>query len=697
MYIVPDSTITLHNNIPTTNPLYFKTQSAQDTYFASHILKQSTPCQYVKHSQTRLRVACTVAQARQCPYISFVNPNFENVTYYARVTDVKYINNETTEIEYAIDKWLTYGHEATYYDSAIVRESESLADVTKANANPYDEDLIDFDTPEDLPMSHELEECNYDVDGTDNFNLLEDTWSDWVSEISRPSLRRWMYMIAIAPFNSISQTEEDWWDGLVDYFKDDNASTQNNDPTFVWTQTDSRVYFSSYVKSMLGSLDQYTDLRSSMPRPYNCYMFPEERLDLYNEIITHSQLSQAEILAVYKIPLYVIFSMLNPTMAYNPGSHLLTILPMKHDTGTAEGLSVRHKKLCRAPYAYLELVTPFGDRKSLNYEDFKSVREGGDATIGFLTDFNLSFAISAIPVGYKMTNEGRSDAVDSTLFPQLKQTMADFNFTERLEISALPQAPYATASFLTELASQNAATLRGATQINQYDANLQYGIMNQQRESALESLQNEGVGLLNKYAGNGARVGKTLSGMNLGDLVTDAFNYDHAERDYARLSSQLSAKQLQLSTQRALENEADDLSLANLQNSLIYKNMAQTWRGYGYQYNAGTLDGRGMYAWGSFMDILVLHIRLRDEILALYDKYFDAFGLRSRRIDIPRVLKFSATENADKPSWWSVGGYNVTYIKTEGMKVGHPSKDVADYLRAMFDGGVQFINGADLT
>jgi len=700
MYIVPASTITLHNNIPTTNPLYFKTQSAQDAYFASHILKQSTPCQYVKHSQTRLRVACTVAQARQCPYISFVNPSFENVTYYARVTDVRYVNNETTEIEFAIDKWLTYGHEATYFDSAIVRESESLADVTKATANPYDEDLIDFDTPEDLPMSDELEEPNYTIDGTTNMKLFEQTWDDETFQ----DIKGWMNIVCISPFTPISTTEEQWWTNLENYLTDNNSNSQNHN-ALMWDGTNTeveKIWVSTKTANILSlpsptdPMKKYVFPKSRIARAYSCYIFEEDQtivdannltVPLMSEIIKHVQISNGNILGIYKAPLYVILSSVQYDDNNKASGH---IIPVYKQTGTASGITARHKKLCRAPYARVDLLTPFGDRKSYAYENFKSARDGNDnVKFGITSDINLSISMTAMPMGYKIDNMGRSED-DYPLFA--RAFWRAYNYAERIEINQFPEMPYATDSFLTALASANAANLRGATQVNQHAADVEAYKIEAQKQGVMDSFTGSVVGMVGKAVEAGAS-----GSINPVGIVSSAVGFDAMERQQARSLAVMTDQQNQLRTQRELENEADNLSLANIENTLLYKNMAQTKRAYGYEYHAGTGDGRGLYSLGSFVDFVLVHIKLRDEIIALYDKYFDAFGLASRRIDIPRVLKFSATEDEDKPSWWSVGGYNVTYIKTEGLKVGHPSKDVADYLRTMFDGGVQFINGADLT
>lgn len=687
MYVQPNSVINFHTGIPAFDGrrrLWFPTQQAQDAYFTNHIAASNVNVQYVKPEKGELFVSYSLANVRQCTYISFRNPAFENVTYYCRIVNAYYKSNEVTRIIYAVDKWLTYGHEATYFPSGIIREHLSKAEVTAANTNPYDPAIIDLDTPEDLPFSDELQEPNYDIDGTNNFGILFDTWYDkihtWAPVLPEASikqlLKRVITIVAIAPFTPISTYEEGWWADLYNYLSE-NAGTPNDGLGFTFLSDEpDTIHYTYGVNLLLGGVASPQKLKTAIPHPYNCYMFSDSHdPNLFNDIIQHAQLSNATILAVYGVPLYVVLSMIT-TSGNTP------LDSISHELTTASGLNVRHKKLCRAPYARIDLITPFNERKSLNYEDFKEAREGNNIKLALYSDFNLSITAAVAPVNYKLTGlKG---------FSLSKGHTEDVNFPERIEITAFPQIPYATDSFLSAIAAANAAALRGATVQGQNMRDLANAQLQHGQEAAARGLVAAETSALQGGI-------KSAIGLNPAGAAGAAWSAYSAGEDFKNLTNENLRRQVMSDNEQAMIDNADQLSMAGIKSSAIYKNMEGTKRAYGYDYNAGTSDGRGMYTAGSFMDILAIHVKLRNEILALYDKYFDAFGYRSRRIATPRVLNFTATADADKPSWWDLDGYKITYVQTEGAVVSHPARDVAEYLETMLNAGVQFINGTELT
>ena len=157
-YIVPDSVITLYNNVPITNQeqIAFKTLAQQKAYFATKILRSKVNCSYVRRNG-RLKIEDGMGLMLNCNYISFRNPSFENKTIYARVIDYAYINNTTVEIQYVIDWFQTFMFDVTYEDAVMDREHLSVADWNKVEANPYDRSVYEMFTPEPLPVTKEME------------------------------------------------------------------------------------------------------------------------------------------------------------------------------------------------------------------------------------------------------------------------------------------------------------------------------------------------------------------------------------------------------------------------------------------------------------------------------------------------------------------------------------------------------------
>ena len=157
-YIVPDSVITLYNNVPITNQqqIAFKTLAQQTAYFATKILRSKVNCSYVRRNG-RLKIEDGMGLMLNCNYISFRNPSFENKTIYARVIDYVYINNVTVEIQYVIDWFQTFMFDVTYEDAVMDREHLSVADWNKVATNPYDRSVYEMFTPEDLPVDKNME------------------------------------------------------------------------------------------------------------------------------------------------------------------------------------------------------------------------------------------------------------------------------------------------------------------------------------------------------------------------------------------------------------------------------------------------------------------------------------------------------------------------------------------------------------
>lgn len=706
MYIQPQSTITFHSGIPAfdgSRRLWFPTQAAQETYFNNHIAKRDTPCQYVKHHEGLLRVSYSVANVRRCTYITFRNPNFENVLYYARILDCRYVNNETTEILYAIDKWLTYRFECTFFDCGIERESESVEDITKAAANPYDPTLIDMDTPEDLPDAPELEKRYYSVDSAvedDTFLAFHKLWETKVGSYTWKDT--WMNIIAISPFRAISQVEEAWWTNL----QADLGTSQTN-AALSWKQTATSLVVSRYLRDLIGMRFPTAHMRSNIPRQYNCYMFDEEMTThTLDEIIQHAQLSEANILGVYRVPLEIVLSMFlasDDEVDYND-----PVLVLARD---ASDLNVRHKKLCRSPYSRLDVIAPTGESKSYAFEYFvQGEGYNGHVALAPMTDYNLGITMSIAPFRYKMGNAGRgSDKIKSLTNQELKHV----NMNERLSVTAFPQMPYASDSFLTALAASNSAYLRGATTYNiaemkeQYNTNLDArnlgvikgalnigGSIASSAISGGEAINATDPNVRSPYGGNEWKMsnGEVASG-----LISSFTGVAGASMDLVNNTSH-ATNALKLQKQQiSYYYGADQLSMSQLDKCEIYTHMLRTKRAYGYEYDPGTGDGSQMYDFAGFIDIIVKRVVLRDDILALYDKYFDAFGYATRRIGIPRVTNVNPTSDAETPTWWDVDGFKMSFIKTEGCHVSHPARDVAEYIETMFDGGVQFINGEYLS
>lgn len=146
MYIEPNSNITIYHNVPLDNTynhtLYFSNLAEQNTYFHANqnIIKYNLTAQsYQRVVKGSMRVAVKADNLYDCNYLAFQNSSFGSKWFYAFITSVEYINNETSEIKFEIDVMQTYIFDVELRQCYVERE-HSVTDVAGDNivAEPID-------------------------------------------------------------------------------------------------------------------------------------------------------------------------------------------------------------------------------------------------------------------------------------------------------------------------------------------------------------------------------------------------------------------------------------------------------------------------------------------------------------------------------------------------------------------------------
>lgn len=153
MYIVPSSTVNLYRGVPydTGRVVAFSSKAKQTAYFQRKLVQSAVPCTYVRRTgEVRLEVPLSVA--KNCNYMSFVNPDFENVTWYAAIDDYEYINNGCTAITYTIDYFQSLCFAVTFDPCSIDREQLSVDDYNKSVQNPYNFNILEMQTTENINL-----------------------------------------------------------------------------------------------------------------------------------------------------------------------------------------------------------------------------------------------------------------------------------------------------------------------------------------------------------------------------------------------------------------------------------------------------------------------------------------------------------------------------------------------------------------
>lgn len=111
-YIIPNSTLEVFEDMGLSpshdDTLYFATTADKDAYFGDYVKKRYTSLSYQRHARNVVRVQAPMSDLYNKAYLRFKNSSFENKWFYAFITNVEYINNETTQITYELDVIMTW-------------------------------------------------------------------------------------------------------------------------------------------------------------------------------------------------------------------------------------------------------------------------------------------------------------------------------------------------------------------------------------------------------------------------------------------------------------------------------------------------------------------------------------------------------------------------------------------------------------
>lgn len=146
MYIEPNTTIYLLRNVPLdntyTDTMWFENASSQWTHFKTRvdangeIFAKNT---YQRKNINRCRLEVPADRVYDCNYMMFQNTNYGNKWFYAFITQVEYINNAVTEIEYELDVMQTWMFEYTLEMCMVEREHSSTDQIgDNLMSEPFD-------------------------------------------------------------------------------------------------------------------------------------------------------------------------------------------------------------------------------------------------------------------------------------------------------------------------------------------------------------------------------------------------------------------------------------------------------------------------------------------------------------------------------------------------------------------------------
>lgn len=149
MYIVPNTTIYILNNIPLNksyeHTVYYPDRDAQAQAFMKYKKYTLTDYSYQRSQLGTIRVALKYEQLIDCNYLMFKNTNFENKWFYAFITGIGYVSNDVTDVYYDLDVMQTWCYDYEFMPTFVDRQ-HSKTDALYENTQPEGLELgADYD------------------------------------------------------------------------------------------------------------------------------------------------------------------------------------------------------------------------------------------------------------------------------------------------------------------------------------------------------------------------------------------------------------------------------------------------------------------------------------------------------------------------------------------------------------------------
>ena len=139
MYIVPNTTIYILNNIPLNksyeHTVYYPDKDSQAQAFMAYKKYTLTDYSYQRSQLGTIRVALKYEQLIDCNYLMFKNTNFENKWFYAFITGIGYVSNDVTDVYYDLDVMQTWCYDYEFLHTFVDRQ-HSKTDAGDENTQP---------------------------------------------------------------------------------------------------------------------------------------------------------------------------------------------------------------------------------------------------------------------------------------------------------------------------------------------------------------------------------------------------------------------------------------------------------------------------------------------------------------------------------------------------------------------------------
>lgn len=639
--IPPNGTIKLYGGIDIGNgrqPI-FSSRANQIAYYNKHLVKQIDGMSYMRMGD-RIKIEATVEEMANVNFMSFVNRmgGTEREIYCYIDPNWEYINNNTIAISYSIASFQTMMFDVEFKPGQIQREHMSEVDWQDAVNRPYI-DRHQLLTDEPLPAGKDLEKLISSSDlgfrmkmmpGPGSFETVDgDCWL--------------ILLLANANFGDING-----WSDII-------ASVQSAGGYYA------EATYMSRVPSVCATIAMpYADMNES----------PDTKLTTWRNIFTTIEANTltGNIMGLYYVPKYYIDCVFGIGMNSSSTDIPVDSPAVSYMAYKPDGYAPRNPKLYRYPYSFIRITSNDGQTKEYACENFTDQAGASPSSFFFavIPILNGSPAVCIAPYRYRFATDNKSHYLGSSDVSWL----GGLNLEEGIVYSDIPHIPYATDGYVAYLSSQ-ARSVVGSVTMPDAIAN------------TANSLMSGISGIL-----GAAQAFNPDSNTGLGDRVSDVQSgMSQIQRAYqSRGSTLLGYNTAQNIVKNPVAYVGDssaafDLGFSNaLASTLTADNVTP-----------GSNTGFLQYVKNPIR-FKAVRVVLRDDVVEIYDKWFDYYGYASQRIGVPYVVSYFQGGD-DQPHFAEVDGDTVTYAKARVFCYGNSKapKMMCDDIEQMFANGTLFV------
>lgn len=622
----------------------FKSKEEQSAYFAKRQAFKLSAYSYI--SRGVVRVEKSIADLKGVNFITYKNTGIDPTLYYAKILDINYISNATTEIIFKIDYFQTYMFDFEPKKCSIEREHLSEEEYTKAKENPYRDDIAKLRTEESFASSKE-DEVFY-TETPEGLKAKSGTVR---------TLGNGRYCIALY-FNP--PTYRDRADSeKAKKFKEIFKSELKGSPSSV-LKTNGYFEATSYDGVTSPLWVAWELVKTEDGGKFENPKFINKILQHFTEFAITSSIVSMQYIPEEILKYSGIGSDITNESIMEYTKNNLTCLISANDVKN----DAYDPKLSRFPYQYVRVVTPDGTTKELKYEKAWSLSQGGSSHMHLVSTLAGQPTQALIPYNYQ---------------EQLAEKITDFkggNLTESIIYTSYPKVPFIIDSYLSHIATSNQQYLMNSTASK---------LAADRGKYAKQKYMDDETNILGlKFSRrkterflNGIKKAIGLNPMSQNaTIATDVYNMDD------KMAEQVEkAESAEMDEARGKWAQGQNIT------DSVYASSKEAFNAN--EYHEGDPDTLNLIF--NNLNFKLYFVQLKSSILEQYDEVLKRYGYRADTFGLPLVCQM--IKGTGSPHFEKIDGKQITFCKARDFEVEAPYPEAAKEIADLFNVGCAFIYG----